>query len=200
MNKILILLVEDNPVDISHIKEYLSKKSPFRYDLMEATSLSAALSLLSHYDFDVVLLNLDQPDSSGLDTVRRVITEYSDTAVIVLSSPANEEIARQTVRYGAEDYLDKILLSPAMLIKSISYAIGRKKILQEKYDILSDLVLALEKIECLEGLLPICVGCKKILNEKNHWLNLDDFVNQSSNRRVTRTICPDCRESLETHP
>ncbi len=199
MNKILILLVEDDPTAISHIKEYLSEKPTFRYDLMEAASLDAALSLLSHYEFDVVLLDLDLPDSSGLDTVRRVITEYSDTAVIVLSSPANEKIARQAVRYGAEDYLEKVFLSPAMLLKSISYAIGRKKILQEKYDILSDLVLALEKIESLESLLPICVGCKKILDENNHWLNLEDFVHQSSSRRATRPICPDCKKSLESH-
>ncbi len=200
MNKILILLVEKNPADISRIKEYLSEQPPFRYDLMEADSLRVALSLLSQYDFDVVLLDLTLPDSSGLDTARRIITEYSESAVIVLSTPENEEIAHQTVRYGAEDYLTKFLLSPAMLQKAITYSIGRKKLLQEKLDILSDLVLALEKIECLEGLLPICVGCKKILHENNHWLNLEEFVNQSSSRRVSRPICPDCSESLKTNP
>ncbi len=200
MNKIVILLVEDSPTETTQIKEYLSVKPPFRYDLKEANSLNTALSQLSRYDFDVVLLDIDLPDSSGLDTVRRIITEYSDTAVIVLSNPENEAIARQAVRYGAEDYLEKILLSPAMLLKSISYAIGRKKILQEKYDILSDLVLALEKIESLESLLPICIGCKKILQEDNHWVNLDEFINQSPKRRVTRPICPECMKSLDSHP
>ncbi len=199
MNKISILCVEDNSADMSRIKEYLSEKPPFRYDMMEADSLRAALSLLSHHDFDVVLLNLGLPDSSGLDTARRVITEYSDTAVIVLSTPENEQVAQQTVRYGAEDYLEKHLLSPAVVQKAITYAIGRKKLLQEKHDILSDLVLALEKIECLEGLLPICVGCKKIRHENNHWLDLEEFANQFSSRRVARPICPDCNESLKIH-
>ena len=200
MNKILILLVENNPADISRIKEYLSEQPPFRYDLMEADSLGSALSLLSQHDIDVILLDLGLPDSSGLDTARRIISEYSESAIIVLSTPENEEIAHQTVRYGAEDYLAKYLLSPTMLQKAITYAIGRKKLIQEKLDILSDLVLALEKIECLEGLLPICVGCKRILHENNHWLDLEEFVNQSSSRRVARPICPDCNESLKINP
>jgi CheY-like chemotaxis protein len=199
MNTILMLLVEDDPTDISLIKEYLSDNPPFRYELIEADSLRAALSLLSHHDFDIVLLDLELPDSSGLDTARRVITEYAETAVLVLSQPENKAITQQAVRYGAEDYLEKRLLSPILLFKSISYAIGRKKLLQEKYDILSDLVLALEKIEYLEGILPICVGCKKILLEDNQWLNLEDYVNKPSSRKVVRPICPDCRKDIENN-
>jgi CheY-like chemotaxis protein len=194
-----MLLVEDDPTDISLIKEYLSDNPPFRYELIEADSLRAALSLLSHHDFDIVLLDLELPDSSGLDTARRVITEYAETAVLVLSQPENKAITQQAVRYGAEDYLEKRLLSPILLFKSISYAIGRKKLLQEKYDILSDLVLALEKIEYLEGILPICVGCKKILLEDNQWLNLEDYVNKPSSRKVVRPICPDCRKDIENN-
>jgi CheY-like chemotaxis protein len=199
MNKIVMLLVEDNPADISLIKEYLSEEPPFQYELIEADSLNAALSLLSHNDFDIVLLDLDLPDSSGLDTARRVITEYSETAVLVLSDPMNKEVAQQAVRYGAEDYLTKNILLPVILYKSISYAIGRKKVMQEKFDILSDLVLALEKIEYLEGLLPICVGCKKILLEDNHWLNLEEYVNDSTGKKVVRPLCPDCRKDITTN-
>jgi len=199
MNKIVMLLVEDNPADISLIKEYLSEEPPFQYELIEADSLNAALSLLSHNDFDIVLLDLDLPDSSGLDTARRVITEYSETAVLVLSDHMNKEVAQQAVRYGAEDYLTKNILLPAILYKSISYAIGRKKVMQEKFDILSDLVLALEKIEYLEGLLPICVGCKKILLEDNHWLNLEEYVNESTGKKVVRPLCPDCRKDITTN-
>jgi CheY-like chemotaxis protein len=199
MNKIVMLLVEDNPADISLIKEYLSEEPPFQYELIEADSLNAALFLLSRNDFDIVLLDLDLPDSSGLDTARRVITEYSETAVLVLSDPMNKEVAQQAVRYGAEDYLTKNILLPAILYKSISYAIGRKKVMQEKFDILSDLVLALEKIEYLEGLLPICVGCKKILLEDNHWLNLEEYVNESTGKKVVRPLCPDCRKDITTN-
>ena len=197
MNKIVMLLVEDNPTDILKIKEHLLEEPPFQYELIQADTLKAALALLSHYDFDIVLLDLDLPDSSGLDTARRVITEYSDTAVVILSDPVNREVAQQAVRYGADDYLTKNILLPAILYKSISYAIGRKKVMQEKYDILSDLVLALEKIEYLESLLPICIGCKKILLDNDHWQNLEDYVHESSAKSVDRPICPECRKDLK---
>lgn len=199
MNKNLLLLVEDNPFDVTLIKEYLAERPPFRYELMEADSLGVALSLLAHYDFDVVLLDLGLPDSSGLDTARRVITEFAETAILVLADAENDAIAQQAVRYGAEDYLQKKLLSSALLFKSIHYAIGHKRVLQEKYDILSDLALALEKIELLESLLPICLGCKKILHEDNHWMNLEEYVHQAASRKVIRPICPDCREDIDNN-
>ena len=94
MNKNLLLLVEDNPRDVQLIKEYLAEKPPFHYDLMEADSLRTALSLLAHHDFDVVLLDLGLPDSSGLDTARRVITEYAETAILVLADAENDAIAQ----------------------------------------------------------------------------------------------------------
>ena len=199
MSDILILLVEDNPADISRIKEYLLEKNTVHFDLKEAESLGAAFSLLSHYDFDVVLLDLVLPDSSGLDTARRIITKYPETAVIVLTNSEEEETARQAVRYGAEDWLDKTTLSSAMLAKSVAYAIERKKLIMEKYDILSDLVLALDKIESLENVLPICAGCKKIYHEDKHWLTLEEFTDLQSGIRTHHPLCPDCKQNIENN-
>jgi DNA-binding response OmpR family regulator len=200
MSDISILLIEDNPTDRACIKEYLSEKSSISATLKEAESLQAALSLMSHYEFDLVLLDLGLPDSSGLNTARRIIAEYSDSAVIVLSDPDNEQTALQAVRYGAEDYLIKPSLSPAMLHKSITYAIERKKVLQEKYDVLSDLVLALEKIEYLESALPICAGCKKIYHEgKKHWMSLEKYVHQQANTRSSNPICSDCQAEFDSN-
>lgn len=197
MNSFTILLVEDNPADRAQIKECLQAEPSGKFELKEADTLETALSSLSHDEFDVVLLDLRLPDCSGLDTARRIIAEYKETAVIVLSSRADEEIARQAVRYGCEDYLKKRLLTPAVLNKSIIYAIERKKILQEKYDILNDLDLALEKIDKLENLLPICQGCKKIHDEDNHWHDLDEYTRQYAGSKMVGSICPSCREDIE---
>ena len=196
MNNISILLVEGSPKERTLIQEYLAATPSFQCSLTEAESLEAALSLIEHDDFDVVLLDLELPDSSGLNTARRIITELRETAVIVLSNPQDEELARQAVRYGTEDYIQKRFLSEAMLVKSIRYAMERKKIIQEKYDVLSDLVLALEKIDYLESLLPICIGCKKICNEDNDWRDLEEFARQKTKAHKIRIICPDCQKDL----
>jgi CheY-like chemotaxis protein len=197
MGKINILIVEDNPADILLIKEYLSENRHIPYDLAEAETLESALSLLSHYNFDAVLLDLRLPDSAGLDTVRKIITPYPDTAVIVLSGLQDEELALKAVRFGAQDFLEKQHLSPASLSKSLLYSIERKKAMQEKEDLLYDLTLALKKIESLEGILPICLSCKKILNENNQWERIEDYIRIHSDAKTINLICPECKTNFE---
>ncbi len=198
MSDISILLVEDNPTDRAYIKESLLENSISHFNLKEAESLQSALSLMSHSDFDVVLLSLYLPDFSELDRARKLIVGYPETAVIVLSNPGDKKTALQAVRYGAEDYFDKSSLSPVMLQKSINYAIERKKFLQEKYDILSDLVLALEKIEQLESILPICVGCKKIYHEgTRQWMSLEEYTNRQTTLKTNSPLCSDCQTEFK---
>lgn len=192
MDNISILIVEDNPGDSLLIKEYLAEGQRFSAEIMEAETLESALGLLVHYDFDVVLLDLSLPDSSGLDTVRRLITKFPELAVIVLTGLQDEEVALQSVRYGAQDYLEKQQLSANMLSKSIRYSIERKLAMQEKEELLNDLTLSLERIQSLEGMLPICVSCKKIHTADRQWLPIEEYV---ANR--SHLVCPNCRNVLE---
>ncbi|MHB8809230.1 MAG: response regulator [Desulfobulbaceae bacterium] len=195
MDNISILIVEDNPGDSLLIKEYLAEGQRFSAEIMEAETLESALGLLVHYDFDVVLLDLSLPDSSGLDTVRRLITKFPELAVIVLTGLQDEEVALQSVRYGAQDYLEKQQLSANMLSKSIRYSIERKLAMQEKEELLNDLTLSFERIQSLEGMLPICVSCKKIHTADRQWLPIEEYV---ANR--SHLVCPDCRNVLEKEP
>lgn len=197
MDTFSILVVEDNQGDLLLIREYLSERQTFAYHLEAAGTLESALELLARHFFDVVLLDLSLPDSFGLDTVRRVITNFPDIALIVLTGLQDEETALQSVRYGAQDYLEKQYLSPAMLYKSISYAMERKRSIQEKEDLLHDLTQALKKIESLEGILPICVSCKKILDENLRWQGMEDYMSHSGNAEVVQLVCPACRNELE---
>lgn len=198
MDNITVLLVEDNPEDILLIKEYLAEERNYCFECFEVPSLKGALDLLPHYDFDAVLLDLNLPDSAGLDTVRKITTQLPDTAIIVLTGLQDDEIALQAVRYGAQDFIEKSQLVKSTLNKSIRYAIERKKVHQEKEDLLVDLNQALHHIEMLESLLPLCISCKKILGTDNNWYFLQDFSNGIATEYSRDRICPECRTSL--HP
>lgn len=197
MDKISILIVEDNPGDSLLIKEYLGERQSISAEIMEAETLESALGLLAHYDFDVVLLDLSLPDSSGLDTVRRLITKFPEVPVIVLTGLQDEEIALQAVRYGAQDYLEKQLLSANMLYRSIMYSIERMGALREKEELLNDLTLSLERIHSLEGMLPICISCKKIQDADQQWLRIEEYVANRSGGGATYLVCPACKSALE---
>lgn len=196
MEKLSILLVEDNRADLVLIREYLAEQQTFSYDLLSAGMLESALELLTRREFDVVLLDLSLPDSSGVDTVRRMVTGFPDIAVIVLTGLRDEKTALQCVRYGAQDYLEKRHLSPVMLDKSIRYSLERKRSVLEKEDLLQDLNQALKRIESLEGILPICVSCKKIFAGDQGWLRMENYIGRTLNAEVVKLICPACRKDL----
>ncbi|MEE4241182.1 MAG: response regulator [Desulfopila sp.] len=202
MTAISLLIVEENPADLLIVKEYLSENRNNTFTFLEARSLHQALRLITHHNPDAILLDIQLQDSSGLDTIREVISNAPETAVIVLTGLQNEEMAVQAVRYGAQDFLSKRDLSPTMLSRSIRYSIERKKVLQEKEDLLHDLDLAFERINTLENLLPLCSGCNKIHGQDRRWYPLEEYEGPSIlASHPEELICPDCRAALdnETH-
>lgn len=195
MNELSLLIVEDSTADILLIREMLAENATLSCVLTEVATLEGAVGLLSHAEFDVVLLDLYLPDSQGIDTVRQVISQFPDSAVVVLTSLNNEQTAVQAIRYGAQDFLAKQDLSPVMLQRSVIYAIERKQFLQEKNDLLEDLALALKKIESLETILPICLCCKKIRDNKK-WFGIEEYLSKHPAEMGSR-ICPECARDLE---
>ncbi len=50
-----------------------------------------------------------------------------------------------------------------------------------------------ERIRKLEGLIPICAGCKKIRLPDHSWQEIESFLARRSNMDFTHGLCPDCR-------
>lgn len=78
--------------------------------------------------FDVLLLDLSLPDSSGLNTLIQVRRKAPALPVVVLTASGSEEIATLALReYGAQDYLAKNEVDYKLLIHSLRYAIERRR-------------------------------------------------------------------------
>jgi len=195
MRNISLLIVEDNPADVLLIKEHLSESPWKRYDTAVAETLADAVERLKKNDIDVVLLDLSLPDSSGLDTVRTLITKYPNVVIIVLTGLQDEQVALQAVRYGAQDYIEKKQITSILLNRSISYSIERKKNLQEKEQLLADLSKVLEQLEVLQGILPICAACRRIRDSKGDWQQIDAYIKKHV-KGESHPICPDCYGEL----
>jgi two-component system, sensor histidine kinase and response regulator len=123
------LLIEDNPADERLIWELLSDiAAPIK--LEKAVSLAEGMSLLSdeRFNIDVVLLDLSLPDSLGIDTFTRLRAHSPRMPIIVLTGFNDEELAIQTVRSGAQDYLVKGQIDGNLLYHAILYAKERKRV------------------------------------------------------------------------
>jgi GAF domain-containing protein len=72
----------------------------------------------------------------------------------------------------------------------------RDRVEAEKERMLRELQTALANIRTLEGLLPICLSCKKIQDREGSWQPLEYYVRAHSDAKVTHKICPDCSRAI----
>jgi GAF domain-containing protein len=66
----------------------------------------------------------------------------------------------------------------------------------EKERTVRELKAALLNIRTLEGLLPICLSCKKILDQRGVWQPFEFYVRAHSEAKVTHKICPECSKAI----
>ena len=128
---ISLLLIEDNPGDARLIREMLVEAKGSHFELMHTERLLEGLQLLEDGDYEVVLTDLDLPDSRGLDTLYKVFSKASEIPIIVLTGLDDETTGLKAVQEGAQDYLTKNNVDSDLLERSIRYAIERKMVAEE---------------------------------------------------------------------
>jgi two-component system cell cycle sensor histidine kinase/response regulator CckA len=121
-----VLLVEDSRVDARLVIGMLSAQGE-GLQCTHVEKLADAIETLQNKHQDVVLLDLNLPDSSGYDTFFNIFRAVPKAAVLVLSSSEDEELAVRTVREGAQDYLVKGSFDARLLLRSIRYAFERRR-------------------------------------------------------------------------
>ncbi|HEX5691813.1 MAG TPA: response regulator, partial [Roseiflexaceae bacterium] len=80
-----ILLVEDNPGDADLVVERFADLPGYQFDMLHVTRLQQATEALRRETVDAVILDLNLPDSRGLDTLRRLRADHPDVAFVVFS-------------------------------------------------------------------------------------------------------------------
>lgn len=186
---IKILLIEDNADDAKLIQHQLSKTLKFSFTLQHVIAIHKGLEALQQERFDVVLLDLNLPDGSGISTVDAVSGQATEVPIIVLTGNDNDEVGVEAVKKGAQDYLIKGKVDDDLLARSISYAIERKKLLTQ-------LEHSRREVKTLKGFLPICANCKKIRDDKGYWTQIETYISAQTDAAFSHGICPDCSKKL----
>jgi tetratricopeptide (TPR) repeat protein len=58
---------------------------------------------------------------------------------------------------------------------------------------------AIDQVNTLTGLLPICPECKKIKDDQGYWKEVDEYISEHSDSEVSHGICPECAKKYFPH-
>lgn len=127
LSPIKVLLVEDSPSDAGLLEESLQQSEADRFSFAHAETLAEAIALLRREAFDLLLLDLTLPDSSGSDTFRRARAAAPHLPIVLLTGVEDERIGLEAVRHGIQDYLIKGQAYGRQTSRAIRFAIERKR-------------------------------------------------------------------------
>lgn len=126
-----LLLVEDDVVDASIVERELTGELKPYPAIKVVPSLDECLKALSQSEYDAVLVDLNLPDSTGIETARQIIDSATGSAVIVLTGSHFEELGLQAVASGAQDFLCKDQLGSKQLARIVKYAVERVNLFRQ---------------------------------------------------------------------
>lgn len=124
--ELLIYLLEDDEYAANFIKTSLNPKRFQENNLIVFTMLSELMHGLLTFTPDIILLDLNVPDSKGADTILKIASFVEGIPIVVISGVENKN-ANSYIQYGAQDFIPKSELTASLLIRVIEFSIIRNQ-------------------------------------------------------------------------
>ena len=142
----------------------------------------------------LAILDWMMPGRDGIEICRQLRREPRPSYVYLLlvTTKTRTEDIIHGLEAGADDYLTKPY-DPQELrcrVKSGERLLRLEEALAGK---VSELQEALSQVKQLQGLLPICMFCKKIRDDSDTWHRLETYIERNSEAIFSHSLCGDCR-------
>jgi chromosome condensin MukBEF ATPase and DNA-binding subunit MukB len=122
-----------------------------------------------------MLLNIDHEDGSP----ESFFFSFHAVGDAILALGRNDPFETEHVR--------KQLLAVNRELSNLSRQLQKKKVQMEQ---------ALEHIKALQGVIPICMHCRKIRNDQQIWERVEAYIEEHSDAKMSHSLCPDCAAEL----
>jgi DNA-binding response OmpR family regulator len=187
----IILVVDDDPQALQLVGKLLSDE--LACDICLATSGGEALEIMESVTPDLVLLDVKMPDMDGYEVCKsiRAKEEYREIPVIFLTIHRDPEHIVMGFEAGGTDYVAKPFESRELLARArvqLELKLSRDELKRQK----EELEATISRIRHLEGIIPICMYCKKIREDHDGWKQLEEYISEHSDAQFTHSICPAC--------
>lgn len=186
-----ILVVDDEAINIQVVTSALVGE----YTIIAALSGYEAIGLIKEQQPDLILLDVMMPDFDGFEICKVIRAEesFADIPIIFLTALTSIENELQGLDSGGIDYLYKPVNIDLLKLKVHNHLELKKRndLIREQRD---QLEAALARVKQLEGIIPICMHCKKIRDDRDCWHQLEKYISEHSDALFSHTYCPQCYE------
>ncbi len=186
-----ILIADDDPVSNRLLGVTLAKAG---YEVESVKDGEAAWAMLSSEETPrMAILDWMMPGLDGAEVCRRVRwrTGGRYAYLLLLTARGQKEDIVEGLAAGADDYLTKPF-DPQELHARLR--VGQRILeLEESLSArVSELQEALAHVKQLQGLLPICMFCKKIRDDRDTWQRIESYISSQTEAQFSHSICGEC--------
>lgn len=173
-----ILIAEDDPASRRILQAVLRQ---FGHEVIAAADGQEAWLAFEREPARVIVSDWMMPGIDGLELCRRVRArpQTGYTYFIMLTAHNERERYEEAMAGGVDDFLGKPLSRSELAIR-----------LRVAERILS----YTSQIRELKTLLPICMYCKKIRDDRDYWQTVETYMHHHTGADFSHSICPTCYE------
>ncbi len=143
----------------------------------------------------IAILDWMMPGLDGPEICRRVREDQSISQpyLVLLTSKEGSQSTVEGLKSGADDYVTKPF-DAAVLHARVDVGIRVLELQSKLARRVKELEEALANVKRLQGLLPICSYCKRVRNDGNYWQQVDLYIAEHTEAKLSHGFCPDCFE------
>lgn len=190
-----VLVAEDEPVTRRLLEAQITR---FGFEVISVADGLVAWNLLqSPQAPSLVVLDWNMPGLDGPDVCRRMRATSSNgyTYMLLVTARNAKSDVVQGLSAGADDFISKPVdpdelharLRTGERIVRLEQTLGRQ---------VKELQAAAEHVKELQGMIPICMHCKRIRNQSQIWEKVETYIEERSDAKFSHALCAEC---LDTH-
>lgn len=190
-----ILIAEDH-----HVSRHLLERNlqNWGFEVISAENGAEAAAILDAPGApSIAVLDWMMPEMDGVEVCQRVRRQTNRPYIylLLLTAKSQKEEVAAGLEAGADDYVIKPF-DPDELrarLKVGQRVVELERTLDKR---VQDLQAALDDVKKLKSLLPICMYCKSVRDDKDYWRQIDEYIYTETGTDFSHGICPHCMEKI----
>lgn len=188
-NRGKILLVDG---DSQSAEDMRSRLEELGYQIVGvASSGPEGIQKADEYRPDLAIINMQLSGAlDGIEAAAQIRAGFQ-VPVVYLTAASDDYTMQRAKVTDPFGYLFKPFEERELEIV-IEMALYKHTMEQEREQLIRELSEALVEVRKLSGLLPICLACKKIRDDRGYWNRVEEYIQKYSKAKFTHGYCPDC--------